>query len=938
MDERELASRMKADWDRRIAHDYRFWMSDGYQSDEVMWQSGERDFNIITRDIESASEKSILEIGCGVGRLLKAAVRRYKTVYGLDISEEALKRAGQLIGSEPNLKLLLGDGYTLSHLGDRSIDVVYSFASITSTPLEIFSRYLLEAHRVLKDDAVLRLQVYLGKEQQVNSEDTLHLRCFDNENFERAILAAGYSIEWIEELKLPFQVSFEEAGIIAKIGSFRKTSAARVNHDEIARLLMPNGEPDQADAITGVEVECWMSLNYAKELAESGDIERAKQTLDFAVVHAKSINLDIQDLLEQIVKLIDAKSSELQRSPASSENASVDVLSGELLYQGNLEIIRQRFPDAYQQLMHGDSEEHGVIECKSTGEGDALLYDGQALDHPSAPKRGASSWVKSQLQSGDYGEAKSLVVYGFAGGYHLEALRDARPQIQLSVVEPSAKTLRYALSRRDLRELLKDIDQLIVGSELSSLRISDEAQVLFRPQTSALFPEQTRELKARFYGTRGLELLSPTVSVLGPIQGGTLPILGYTVHGLAQMNQRVRGIDMSSFSGGFNSVEGLVHDEMRQAVLRGKYTETLSDMVLEVANEKPMDILICMAQAPITGKALQALREKGVITVLWFVEDYLRFHAWKYMAQFYDFVFTIQKDDCLEAIKAAGAGEVHYLPTAADPLIHAPMALSDAERTRWGAPISFVGAGYHNRQQMFASLSGLPFKIWGTEWPDCKPFDRMVQEGGRRLKPDEYVKIFNSTDININLHSSTERDGVDPAGDFINPRTFELAASGAFQLVDKRSLLGELFEPGEEIEVFETRAELIEKIDYYLAHPEKRTPFIEKARARVLREHTYQHRLQKMLSIIYSSRYEQLKRRIGTSPWVKVIERASRFPELKSRCETAFKRGEEANLDGLVSDIVSGQGELSETEQKLLFLFHIRKQMIRMRQEETVKS
>lgn len=31
-----------------------------------------------------------------------------------------------------------------------------------------------------------------------------------------------------------------------------------------------------------------------------------------------------------------------------------------------------------------------------------------------------------------------------------------------------------------------------------------------------------------------------------------------------------------------------------------------------------------------------------------------------------------------------------------------------------------------------------------------------------------------------------ERDGVEPYGDFVNPRTFESAACGAFQLVDSR--------------------------------------------------------------------------------------------------------------------------------------------------------
>ena len=931
MNERELATRMRADWDRRIAHDYRFWMSDGYQSDQVMWETGERDFNIITRDIEDTSDKSILEIGCGVGRLLKAAIDRFQRVVGVDISPLALERAASLIGQRENLELMVGDGFSLTEVPSQSIDVVYSFAAITSTPLEIFSRYLLEANRVLSEDGLLRLQIYLGKEQKVTSDDTLHLRCFDEENFRRAITAAGFTVEWIDELTLPFEVSFAESGIFAKIASFRKVGEARVDFQEVGRLLLPDGEPQSADAITGLEVECWMSLNYARELAECGDVERARETLEFAVAHAKSINLDIQDLLDRIVGMIES----LEAKREASQEKPVEEVG---LYQKNLKVIERRFPAVHAKICALDETCSPTIEIRHTDEGVVLIENSQVLDHPTAPVRAAVNWVKAQLQVAEIREARQLLVFGFAGGYHLEVLQEQKPDTKISVIEPSVDSFRAVIEHRDCTQLLEQLATLSVGEVGEASSYEGNVEMLFRPQTANLYPEMASEVKTRFFKTRGVGLLSPSISVLGPMMGGTLPMLGYTVHALTQMQQRVRSIDMSSFASGFEGLNSLVFDDMRQRLLRGRYTETLSDMVSEIANEKPMDILICMAQAPITVKTLEELRSRGVITVLWFVEDYLRFPAWKFLAKHYDFVFTIQKGECIEAIKAAGAGEVHYLPTAADAMVHAPLHLTPEEQERWGSPVSFVGAGYHNRQQMFASLSGLPLKLWGTEWPGCKPFDRMVQEEGRRLKPQEYVKIFNASTINLNLHSSTERDGVDPAGDFINPRTFELAACGAFQLVDKRSLLDEVFIPGEEVETFESRKELVEKIEYYLAHPEARIPFIEKARARVLKEHTYQHRITEMLSIIYSSRYAQLRKRLGESPWKRVIERAAPYPELKERCEVAFRRGEEANLDGLVSDIITGKGELSETEQKLLFLFHIRKQMVRMKEHGTVKS
>jgi spore maturation protein CgeB len=391
---------------------------------------------------------------------------------------------------------------------------------------------------------------------------------------------------------------------------------------------------------------------------------------------------------------------------------------------------------------------------------------------------------------------------------------------------------------------------------------------------------------------------------------------------------------MSGFGKGFDLLNGFVNEPYRKNFIQATYLDMLSTTILEAFTEKPVDILICMAQAPMTPRVLTELRKRGVITVLWFVEDYLRFTYWQQMAQYYDFIFTIQKDECLDKLKAAGAGEVHYLPTACDPHFHVPMNLSAEDKGRWGSPISFVGAGYHNRQQMFAGLAYEPFKIWGSEWPGCKPFDRMVQEQSRRIAPEEYIKIFNATDVNLNLHSSTERDGVDPFGDFLNPRTFELASCGAFQLVDERSLLGECFEIGKEMITFRNGADLKEKIHHYLKRPEERAEIAQRSRARVLRDHTYDQRIEEMLSVIYASKFEQLRSKEDNGPWAAMLQRSKPFPELADRCQKAYDRGEEANLDALISDIVTGNGKLSETEQKLLFMFHIRKQIIRMTREE----
>ena len=87
----------------------------------------------------------------------------------------------------------------------------------------------------------------------------------------------------------------------------------------------------------------------------------------------------------------------------------------------------------------------------------------------------------------------------------------------------------------------------------------------------------------------------------------------------------------------------------------------------------------------------------------------------------------------------------------------------------------------------------------------------------------------------------------------MNPRTFELAGCGAFQLVDKRELLPELFAP-DELATFSTMDELEERIEYFLAHPDERAVYARKGRERVLAAHTYAHRMQTLLDTVAERR------------------------------------------------------------------------------------
>ena len=313
--------------------------------------------------------------------------------------------------------------------------------------------------------------------------------------------------------------------------------------------------------------------------------------------------------------------------------------------------------------------------------------------------------------------------------------------------------------------------------------------------------------------------------------------------------------------------------------------------------------------------ALKRLRQNGVPTAMWFVEDFRLFTYWRAFAPYYDIFAVIQKEPFLSELAAIGVSNSLYLPLAALPSLHRPMELSPAEQKEFGAEVSFMGAGYPNRREAFVRLAGPGFKIWGTEWEDEPRLAPFVQRGGGRIGSEDCVRIYNATAVNLNLHSSVRADALVSGGDFVNPRTFELAACGAFQLVDRRALMPELF--GEdELALFDSLEELKEKMAYYRDRPEERKAMAAKARARVLAEHTYAVRMRRLLDFA-RERLPGFGRR---KPVAWPDDMPEGMKESASRLMDELGLGADAGFDDVVTAVRARSGRLSDAESALLFL------------------
>ncbi len=276
---------------------------------------------------------------------------------------------------------------------------------------------------------------------------------------------------------------------------------------------------------------------------------------------------------------------------------------------------------------------------------------------------------------------------------------------------------------------------------------------------------------------------------------------------------------------------------------------TLNEWTYARVAEFDPALCIVIAQAPVLPQFARRLRERGIVTAYWFVENWRRMPYWEAVAPEYDYFFHIQPDSLTEKLNAIGCSHHACVPTGCDPELHRPVTLDDADQAEFGCELGFAGAGYRNRNHLFAGLTDYDLKLWGVDWHSPE-LQRFVQGGNQRFDNGDLVRIAQGAQINVNLHASATHTGVDSEYDAVNPRVFEIAACGGFQLSDACRGLDRYFDPGSELPIYENLQELRKQIDHYLARPEERDAIATRARARALKDHTYDVRAQVMLDAI----------------------------------------------------------------------------------------
>jgi SAM-dependent methyltransferase len=226
--------RMRQDWERRAKENARHYVltSQTTWSDAEFYQAGEVTMqeDILT-DLDNICqgkqprEMSVLEIGCGAGRVTRAFANFFGRVYAVDISREMVTQARRAVASFPHARVFHNNGKDLSVVGEHwwnrfgvgkapQFDFAFSTMVFQHIPSrEIIENYVSEVHRLLRPGGLFKFQVQGSPAVSFEPEDTWVGAPFD-ENAARQMASrcgfemryqsgAGEQYYWLWFFKLP---------------------------------------------------------------------------------------------------------------------------------------------------------------------------------------------------------------------------------------------------------------------------------------------------------------------------------------------------------------------------------------------------------------------------------------------------------------------------------------------------------------------------------------------------------------------------------------------------------------------------------------------------------------------------------------------------------------------------------------------------------------
>lgn len=179
-----------------------------------------------------------------------------------------------------------------------------------------------------------------------------------------------------------------------------------------------------------------------------------------------------------------------------------------------------------------------------------------------------------------------------------------------------------------------------------------------------------------------------------------------------------------------------------------------------------------------------------------------------------------------------------FLPQATDPAIYHPVRSEPTQE----CDVAFIGTRKPGREALLDTI-GEHFKlrVYGEQWQGT-PY-----KPGKPAYMEDFNIVCNSAKIIVNVTPSTDWPIYKMT---FSQRVYMVLAARGFMLTDEIPGLDQFFQLGKEIVCYSDTEDLLKKIDYYLKHDDERLSIARAGRRRILREHTYHHRIKEMFTCL----------------------------------------------------------------------------------------
>jgi SAM-dependent methyltransferase len=313
VESQSISERMRSEWDERAKENAYHYVASDLSSDSEEefdrsgWWSTE---HAVVDDLERIARgrdpktMTVLEIGCGAGRMTRHLAQIFGHVHAVDVSGEMVAQARTRLTDVANVSLHHTDGIGLSQIGAAQLDFALSYIVFQHIPdIEVIRGYIRQVAEKLQPGALFKFQVQGSPAVETMDRDTWTGVRFSALDAVRAAQANQLRIE-----------DFEGVGEHYFWLSMRKDPGRGTEPDPVEQALLAS----EADALNAALAAVGGDLRELRHWSE----EKLEE-LRHAAARMEQLDQDAQ----QLRRLSDGKTEELRR--AAERIADLDADLGE---------------------------------------------------------------------------------------------------------------------------------------------------------------------------------------------------------------------------------------------------------------------------------------------------------------------------------------------------------------------------------------------------------------------------------------------------------------------------------------------------------------------------------------------------------------------------------------------------------------------------------